>query len=358
MDVREDSHPAQDFCGRKHGLLEARLVLGQHANRKLLRRGIPAPDGYRSPRLPAWSVSILLHVSLFVSLVALWTPRSAGTSEVGGPIGIAVVYEAADTESYALTDSAESSSDSSSDASNSELNTTLPSAEAGDAMLLESLDGLLPSGDSPSDILSAGGALGLGDGIGELGGNTEIPKTKTNVFGIEGEGVRFVYVFDKSDSMNGYGGRPLAMAKSELLQSLDSLGPVHEFQIIFYNDSPFPLGGVSGKALRLYRGDSQSKSAAQSFVSGVTAVGGTQHLDALRTGLALQPDVIFFLTDADFPAPSAREIEDLHDRAARAGTTIHSVQFGEGPNQGTGGWIEHLAEGTLGKFRYVDVSQP
>lgn len=295
---------------------------------------------------------------LFVSLVAIWKPRSAGTSEIGGPIGIAVVYEAAETENYALTDSSETSNDSSSDASVADLKAALPSAEGGESMLLESLDGLLPSGDTPADVLSAGGSLGLGEGIGELGGNTEIPKTKTNVFGIEGEGVRFVYVFDKSDSMNGYGGRPLAMAKSELLQSLESLGPVHEFQIIFYNDSPFPLGGVSGKALRLYRGDSQSKSDAQSFVRGVTAVGGTQHLDAIRTALALQPDVIFFLTDADFPAPSAREIEDLHDRAARSGTTIHSVQFGEGPNQGTGGWIEHLAQGTRGQFRYVDVSMP
>ena len=217
---------------------------------------------------------------------------------------------------------------------------------------------MLPSGDGPAgDVLSAAGGLGLADGQAEVGANGKIPKVKTTVFGIEGEGTRFVYVFDRSDSMNGFEGLPLRTAKSELLSSITSLGPAHQFQIIFYNDTPLPYGGLSERGPQMLRGDEQSKLEAQRFVRSVGAIGGTQHIDALRMALAMGPDVIFFLTDADFPAPSNRDIESLLSRSARSSTTIHTIQFGSGVNQGGGAWIEHLAEGTLGKYRYVDVSK-
>ena len=60
----------------------------------------------------------------------------------------------------------------------------------------------------------------------------------SGVFGVQGEGQKFVYVFDRSGSMDGHGGAPLAAAKSELIASLDDLGDTHQFQIIFYNEHP------------------------------------------------------------------------------------------------------------------------
>jgi hypothetical protein len=314
--------------------------------------------GQTSPRKPAWAISFGVHLALFVVLALAWKARPAGTSEVGGPVGIAVVYESSDTDSYELIDAASISEQSQSSASAAEtLHSALPAADAATAILQDALAGLLPSSDgAPADPLSAGGALGLGDGIAELGGSTATPKVKSRLFGIEGEGSRFLYVFDRSDSMNGFGGRPFATAKRELLASLDSIGPAHEFQIIFYNDSPLPFGGAGG-APRVYRGDAANKSAAQTFVRDVPAFGGTQHIDALRMALSMRPDVLFFLTDGDFPSLSVKELENLHDRASRVGATIHCVQFGSGPNQGTGKWIEQLAAGTQGQYRYVDVTQ-
>ena len=52
-----------------------------------------------------------------------------------------------------------------------------------------------------------------------------------------------------------------------------------------------------------------------------------------------------------------REIDDLQNRASRSTTSIHSIQFGEGPNQSNGNWIQVLAEGTSGKYRYINVNQ-
>jgi hypothetical protein len=43
---------------------------------------------------------------------------------------------------------------------------------------------------------------------------------------------------DRSASMGDPGGKPIRVAKDELLRSLDSLGDVQQFQIIFYNQQP------------------------------------------------------------------------------------------------------------------------
>jgi hypothetical protein len=104
-------------------------------------------------------------------------------------------------------------------------------------------------------------------------------------------------------------------------------------------------------------GSEHQRKTAADFVRDIQATGGTQHLRALKMALNLNPDVIFFLTDADKPALRQRDIEDLQNRASRSGTAIHAIQFGEGPNQSSGNWIEGLALGTSGKYRYINVSQ-
>ncbi len=323
---------------------------------RLTRRKVPqlAP-GKNVARLPAWLVSIGFHIAILTTIATIWTSRSQGTGDdSGGPVGVAVVYETAAGSEYFLA-GANSGGDAPSAAAAVE---SLPQPSALQGTQNNLLDGLLPSGGGPAgDTLAAAGSLGLGDGQAELGMGGKIPKVKTTVFGIEGEGTRFLYVFDRSDSMNGFEGLPLRTAKQELLTSLESLGPAHEFQIIFYNDSPLPFGGLNQRGPQLLRGDAASKEEAQRFVRNVGAIGGTQHIDALRMALAMAPDVVFFLTDADFPVPSSREMESIQANAARAGATIHAIPFGSGPNQSGGGWIRLLAEGTLGKYRYIDVTQ-
>lgn len=348
-------------------LLQSNLFIGQFPGdsmsnptpspvERLTRRKIPQPFTNRNiGKLPAWLVSLLFHFTLLTAIATLWTSRPGGTGqEQGGPVGIAVVYETANGgEEYFLADSEGSSSQSQESAASS-----LPAASSASMAQAALLEGLLPSGaGAGGEALAAAGSLGLGDGGGQLGGSTKAPKAKTSVFGIEGEGSRFLYVFDRSDSMNGFEGRPFRTAKSELLSSLESLGPTHQFQIIFYNDTPLPYGGLSERGPEILRGDEQSKESAQRFVKNMAAVGGTQHIDAMRMALAMAPDVVFFLTDADYPAPSERDIESILVRASRAGTTIHTIQFGSGPKQGDGGWIRRIAEGTLGKYRYVNVAE-
>ncbi|MEX0978757.1 MAG: hypothetical protein WDZ48_07905, partial [Pirellulales bacterium] len=98
---------------------------------------------------------------------------------------------------------------------------------------------------------------------------------RTGVFGLEGEGNKFIYVFDRSGSMDGHGGAPLIAAKNELIASLENLGQTHQFQIIFYNDEP-RIFNPAGRSGRLVFGTDQNKNLARRFVGSITASGATR----------------------------------------------------------------------------------
>jgi hypothetical protein len=177
---------------------------------------------------------------------------------------------------------------------------------------------------------------------------------RTGVFGIEGEGYKFVYVFDRSGSMDGYGGAPLVAAKNELAASLGDLGQTHQFQIIFYNEHP-RLFNPAGRAGRLVFGTEQNKNLARRFVGSITASGATRHLEALEMALGMGPDVIFFLTDADEPRMTASELARIAQM--NKGTSINAIEFGHGERHDSDNFLVALARQNGGKHVYIDVSR-
>lgn len=308
--------------------------------------------------LPAWLMSLCLHLVLTLLMMALVRPAPAPPpGEKSAEGGIALVDRSGETPRYF---------DESSDLATA-LKAAAPPAAAPAATATP-----LPAADAPpvdlSGVLPARGpVVGLGDvsgslpSVGELtagGGPTgqgKVPRgaVRTQVFGLQGEGTKFIYVFDRSGSMGGYEGRPLRGSKRELLASLNDLGPTHQFQIVFYNQEPdvFQPGGQTPS---LMWGDERSKELAQDFVRRIAASGGTRHLPPLALALRMAPDVIFFLTDADEPRMTAAELETVRERLNR-GTTIHTIEFGAGPDPGKNNFIRQLARENGGKSIYVDV---
>jgi hypothetical protein len=324
-----------------------------HDTNRLTRRKIPALLALERSKIPAWLLSLVLHTLILLTIAALWTPQQKGTrGERGGPIGIAMVVDQAGKDSYFLNgaDSGQDSSGSSAEAALSSLPDVGGSTEAHKEML----KGLLPTVNAGGGSAAAAGDTGLGSGNSQLATGGGISKVKTEVFGVEGEGTRFVYVFDRSDSMNGFEGKPLRKAKAELVKSIQSLGPTHQFQIVFYNDHPLPYGGAQRP--RLLYGEDRDKELALRFVRDMSGTGGTNHVDALLMALAMSPDVIFFLTDAD-DNPGSQKVEKIVERAERIGTSIHCIQFGTGNRSFGSNWIDQLAERTRGQFKYIDVAQ-
>ncbi len=238
---------------------------------------------------------------------------------------------------------------------------------SGDASALTALLNEKPNVDLTGVLPSSGGGLGTGasDGtdVGSAQGFTAEPQgsnrrlggqARTVVFGAEGEGHKFVYVFDRSGSMDGHGGAPLASAKAELLASLSHLGKTHQFQIIFYNDKPrvFNPSGVLG---RLVFGTDQNKYLAKKFIGSITADGATRHEEALKIALGMAPDVIFFLTDADQPQLSPRQLARIAQM--NQGTTLNAIEFGYGEQSSADNFLVRLARQNGGKHVYVDVSK-
>lgn len=176
----------------------------------------------------------------------------------------------------------------------------------------------------------------------------------TKLFGVAGEGYRFVYVFDRSGSMGGSGRSALEVAKAELLASLQPLESTHQFQIVFYNELPqtFALGGRSG---RLAFANESNKQAAAEYVRGVGAMGSTRHEEALAMALGMFPDVIYFLTDADEPAMTSKELRRIQ-RLNGERTVIHAIEFGLGPGGHRENFLTQLARENGGEHRYVDFS--
>ena len=173
---------------------------------------------------------------------------------------------------------------------------TTPLADAPIAASLPQLDftGVrsLGSGGGAGGGVGAGRGTGNGSGVGPGSGH--------------GQGGKFVYVFDRSESMNSVftyfvdGARsasitPLDAAKAELLRSLGDLGDSHYFQIVFYNDEPVTFGG----SLSLSSASLVNKQLADSFVSATTAEGNTNHGLALDMALQCDPEMIFLLTDGE-----------------------------------------------------------
>jgi hypothetical protein len=191
---------------------------------------------------------------------------------------------------------------------------------------------------------------GLGFSVSSKGGG----KARTGMFGLTGEGYKFVYVFDRSGSMGGDGSASLKAVKAELLASLKNLDTVHQFQIIFYNQRPvlFNPGGTPGK---LAFATEQNKRAVERFLNSIEANGGTDHEAALRMAAAMKPDVIFFLTDGDDPKLTPQQMDKIRDWMG--GIHINIIEFGPAEQPEKDSFLKELARRVGGEYRYLDAAK-
>ncbi len=309
---------------------------------------------FRERFVPAWVLSAGLHTVLLLLLLfnVRWTPQGAAV-EPNRAAGIVLAARTADHVEYY-----EGESDRQTEAEEIlEQDSTdwlLPSAE----QLVTTFEHELPS-TSNLQVPAAQNGSGLPDPGSMITGRPP-PKRfgssiQTSVFGVAGTGTNFVYLFDRSASMGDYQGRPLHAAKTELLISLDELEEIHQFQIIFYNESP-SIFNPAGESPRMWWADNRGKNVAKRFIQGISAVGGTKHMSALEMALQLQPDVIFFLTDANQPGLTASQLARLR-RLNRGTTSIHAIEFGLGPASGGNNFLRQLAQQHSGQYAYVDVSR-
>lgn len=315
----------------------------------------------RRADLPAWLLSVVLHATLFIA-IGLLAPVTSRPSPGEAPraVGIALVANASSaTPEYFSAGEAGSPASGTVDAETAEANsqtvTPLPDPgqfSAAGTIQLPTATGGGAAAAGLGATLDAGGLTrgGTNSGRGGVGG-----KTGTQIFGARGEGNRFVYVFDRSSSMGGFNGRPLAAAKRELRRSLQDLVSGNQFQIVFYNERQTVFNPFAPNPPAMLFATEENRQLAEQYVRQVDAVGSTRHLDALDIALRMGPDVIFFLTDAAEPALSARELSEVR-RRNRSAAVIHAIEFGPGPFQGGDNFLMRIARQNQGQHIYVDVT--
>lgn len=287
-------------------------------------------------------LSSVFHLSAVVLIVAAIDARPQGAGKFsGGEIGIVLGNDGGGSEATALASESPPAA------------TPVKAAEIAPevAPVAAPATKTTATAPAPNRLPRVAQAQSPGGGSGNYGPPGD-GKTSVRVFGVEGKGTRFVYVFDRSSSMEG---APLATAKQQLIQSLESLAGVHQFHIIFFNQQMRNFD-LSGGGRRVAFATDRNKKLAARFVGGITADGGTDRLPALRTAIQMHPDVIFFLTDADDPMP-ASELHEIAELNRRAGVVISTIEFGRGPAKQAKNFLTELARTTGGQYGYVDTTQ-
>ncbi len=207
------------------------------------------------------------------------------------------------------------------------------------------LAGPSPAGEgSPADphILEKGQVLSVkGPGSSGSGG------VATTFFQVEARGQKIVYVLDGSASMGQSGA--WQVAGRELLASLHQLPPKGRFQVIVYNRFASFLLPQRPEWLDA---TPENVAAAAQALANLPAEGKTEHGPALQKALALRPDVLFFLTDAD-------DLTNEHLRLVAAcnqqRAVIHTIELNTSNRQRTDMPMQVLARAHHGVYRAVDL---
>ena len=319
-------------------------------------------DFSRPPRplLPAWVFSVVIHASLIGLLCVALQPSPHGFADGQlGSVGLVLHRASADG---ALDDGGE-------------FNVTQTSAVAEEPSAPELFAAAPPSApESPTVQVASppkkskpaasdakpsakqtrsSGSTGArptssGSRIGSAGGSGY---AQVSVFGVQGKGNKFIYVFDRSSSMEG---APLAAAKRQLLQSLQSLESIHQFHIVFFNTKTQAFD-ISGGGRRIAFASDRNKKLAANFVGGITADGGTDRMYALREAINYAADVIFFLTDADDPMTPS-EMADIARANRKAQAAICVIEFGKNPAPVPNNFLARLAQESGGQYGYVNTT--
>ncbi|MCO6437655.1 MAG: VWA domain-containing protein [Phycisphaerae bacterium] len=186
--------------------------------------------------------------------------------------------------------------------------------------------------------------LAIGSGGGDLGqyGLTGGSSAAPQFFGLGGTARAarsVVYVVDRSGSMVD----TFSYVKAELKRSITALRRSQKFHVIFFSDGE-PLENPPHKLVSAIEAQ---KKAFFEFMDQIDAAGSTHPEQSMRRALALEPDVVYFLTDGEFD----RRLVDLLDRWNEdRRVQIFTIAYFDPAGAEL---LEHIAREHGGEFKYV-----
>lgn len=185
--------------------------------------------------------------------------------------------------------------------------------------------------------LSGGGGVGAGGEGGIIGAEKGL-----RFFGSEGTGKSVVFVVDMSGSMEG---ARFGRAQQELVKSIHQLHVTQKFYVIFFNKHAVPLFFPKPPRELVTATPAMKRSATRWIVERHPSQ-GTEPEAALVLAMSLRPDVIYFLTDGEFPERCRQVVKERNT----FGAIVHTIalQSREGIPL-----LEAIAADNNGSFKLV-----
>ncbi len=185
-----------------------------------------------------------------------------------------------------------------------------------------------------------------------------------NFFGAYAEGNRFVYIVDSSRSMlerTSASGTRWTYARNRLIDSLNGLKPGQEFFVICFDSETTLLFGKSlrtaPKRIKFFEADDDTVTRVSRWLRGQTLGNSTLPADAFRYALALNPDVIFFLSDGELKDNSQMMLRMINGLSSeRRQIPIHTVHLSSGRGvieRGAQEMLQAIARENSGTFTPV-----
>ena len=185
--------------------------------------------------------------------------------------------------------------------------------------------------------------LTIADSASQLAGDGK----SGDFLGIRSVGNSFVYVVDKSGSMNG---TPFELACRELVDSISRLQENQSFYVIFYSNNAEPMFMPADIAPKMLAGTDKNKQLAKDWIAGIFSDGGTNPTEAMRHAINLNPEVIFLMSDGSFNMHIADGIRQDN----LAGIVINTIAYGSDSGKAT---LEKIARENNGQYHYALLQQ-
>ncbi|MBI1825439.1 MAG: VWA domain-containing protein [Planctomycetes bacterium] len=306
----------------------------------------------------AWVLSLLFHAAVMATMFLIILPFSGkpdsrppwNTANVSGEIDAprsSIVAPVMGINSLELVQIGNTTSELANQEKTAEALRTL--AGAGHSLTVGTGNGV---GHGESGVGTGGQGLPLigiggGGGTGEPG-TSGLPgggPASPGFFGAgaAAQGVRsIVYVVDRSASMVG----SFHAVISELRRSISALRRSQKFHVIFFSSEP-----IESPPHRLVNAVDAHKRELFDFLSTIEPRGGTKPERAIQVALALQPDIIYLLSDGVFD-PSL--LPQLNEWNKQRKTRIFTIAFVDPSGREL---LEEIAHEHNGEFKFVSEDE-
>ncbi|TWT53658.1 hypothetical protein Pla22_12880 [Rubripirellula amarantea] len=177
--------------------------------------------------------------------------------------------------------------------------------------------------------------------------------SKMEFCGVEGGGNHFVYLVDSSGSM----GDGFESARQALLSSIDVLTPTQRFYVVFF-DAESDFMRISNPGVdepNSVYATPENKAALRRWAMRIKMDRGKAPYDPLKFALGLKPDVIFLLSDGEFPEgilnllKEENQVENLFGESKPV-SIVHTIGYFSKEGASI---MSRIAKQNSGQYRHI-----